>query len=205
MPCNLQLGEACLRPRGHGQKRVSNRVGSQCSARKRILRVVCARFDSLSARLRGNENRGPRSEAWNSSKCLGLEGSGQGRRALRERAAGSINRSCGRETTTAAQPRAFQTHAYYRPYQNQARQEQKPHGRRVEQYPPGELITNQRPASAMAAAAAPYDLPAAVDTANCSSGGAPMDPRAPASAVDVVFRELAHTGHSSRHTPADNY
>ena len=136
------------------QKRVSNRVGSQCSARRRIL-LVCARFDSLSARLRGNENRGPRSEAWNSSKCLGLEGSGQGRRALRERAAGSINRSCGRETTTAAQPRAFQTHAYYRPYQNQARQEQKPHGRRVEQYPPGELITNQRPASAMAAAAAP--------------------------------------------------
>ena len=147
-----------INPAGRHRKRAARNVSRTASGVNAALAnefFVCARFDSLSARLRGNENRGPRSEAWNSSKCLGLEGSGQGRRALRERAAGSINRSCGRETTTAAQPRAFQTHAYYRPYQNQARQEQKPHGRRVEQYPPGELITNQRPASAMAAAAAP--------------------------------------------------
>ena len=38
--------------------------------------------------------------------------------------------------------------------------------------------------------AAPFDLPPALDNANYSGGGAPMDPRAPASAVEVVFREF---------------
>ena len=45
-------------------------------------------------------------------------------------------------------------------------------------------------ANAMAAVAAPYQLSAALDTAENSVGGAQMDPRAPASAVEVVFREF---------------
>ena len=67
--CNLQLG-ACA-TRSHGQKRVSNRVGSPCSARKRVLRVVCA--ISAAARARGVEKRGPRSEVCHASGWLCLE------------------------------------------------------------------------------------------------------------------------------------
>ena len=53
------------------QKRVSNRVGSPCSARKRVLRVVCA--ISAAARARGVEKRGPRSEVCHASGWLCLE------------------------------------------------------------------------------------------------------------------------------------
>ena len=42
----------------------------------------------------------------------------------------------------------------------------------------------------MAMVAAPFDLPAALDPSLNSAGGAPTDPRAPASAVEVVFREF---------------
>ena len=34
--------EALLRRGGHGQERISNRVGRPCSTRKRVLRVACA-------------------------------------------------------------------------------------------------------------------------------------------------------------------
>ena len=67
--CNLQLG-ACA-TRTHGQKRVSNRVGSPCSARKQVLRVICA--ISAAARARGVEKRGPRSEVCHASEWLCLE------------------------------------------------------------------------------------------------------------------------------------
>ena len=38
--------------------------------------------------------------------------------------------------------------------------------------------------------AAPFDLPAALAESTHGAGGAQMDPRAPASAVEVVFREF---------------
>ena len=53
------------------QKRVSNRVGRPCRGRDRVLRVVCA--TSAPARARGNEKRGPRSEACHASVWLCLE------------------------------------------------------------------------------------------------------------------------------------
>ena len=67
--CNLQLG-ACA-TRSHGQKRVSNRVGRPCSTRNRVPRVVCAVRPPAPAR--GNEKRGPRSEACHASEWLCLE------------------------------------------------------------------------------------------------------------------------------------
>ena len=45
-------------------------------------------------------------------------------------------------------------------------------------------------ASAMAMVAAPFDLPAAALDPTYGAGGAPTDPRAPVSAVEVVFREF---------------
>ena len=63
--------EALLRRTGHGQKRVSNRVESGCNARDRVLRVSSAEFDLSSPR--GNEKRGPRSEACHASEWLCLE------------------------------------------------------------------------------------------------------------------------------------
>ena len=45
-------------------------------------------------------------------------------------------------------------------------------------------------ANAMAAVAAPYHLSAALAESTHGAGGAQMDPRAPASAVEVVFREF---------------
>ena len=42
----------------------------------------------------------------------------------------------------------------------------------------------------MAMVAAPFDLPTALAESTHGAGGAQMDPRAPASAVEVVFREF---------------
>jgi len=70
MTSNLQLGRG-VRARGRDRKRVSNRVGRPCRGRDRVLRVVCA--TSAPARARGNEKRGPRSEACHASVWLCLE------------------------------------------------------------------------------------------------------------------------------------
>ena len=76
--------EAGIAKRGHGQIRVSNRVGSPCSARDRVLRVVCAARPPRVPR--GNEKRGPRSEACHASVWLRFGAATLARRrALRER------------------------------------------------------------------------------------------------------------------------
>ena len=76
--------EALLRRGGHGQKRVSNRVGRPCSSRKGVLRVVSVRLAPRTPR--DNEKRGPRSEACHASVWLRFGAATLARRrALRER------------------------------------------------------------------------------------------------------------------------
>ena len=52
--------EALLRRGGHGQKRVSNRVGRPCSSRKGVLRVVCAGSTQLPRARRATMKSGDR-------------------------------------------------------------------------------------------------------------------------------------------------
>ena len=83
----LRVGDgmqAKMRAQVDRRKRVSNRVGRPCSTRKRVLRVVCAGSTSAPP-ARGNENRGPQSEAWHTSVWLRFGAATLARRrALRE-------------------------------------------------------------------------------------------------------------------------
>ena len=60
--------------RGHGQKRVSNRVGRPCSSRKGVLRVVCAGSTSVPRARRATMKSGDRDLKRATRACgFGLE------------------------------------------------------------------------------------------------------------------------------------
>ena len=113
-PCKPD-GEALLRAAAISRN-LPNRVGSPCSARKRVRRLVCAGSTSAPrAALARQRKRGPRSEAWHTSVWLrfGVATLAR-RRALCERMPCSLfSTLSGRDSRAAAQIKLSLSRSHY--------------------------------------------------------------------------------------------